>query len=142
MKQIKLFSMMLLLATIFVGFNACSSDDDNNNQSSYEELIIGKWLLIVSDGSNEVEHLVFKSNGIMTWGSDDYISDYARYKIINNKIYFRWSDKDNLENESQEWWNDTNYNNEDNWESSPIYELNSTTLKIRWSDIETYKRVN
>lgn len=29
MKQIKLFSMMLLLATMFLSFNACSSDDDN-----------------------------------------------------------------------------------------------------------------
>ena len=36
MKQIKVFSMMLLLATMFVSFNACSSHDDNNTMKNVD----------------------------------------------------------------------------------------------------------
>lgn len=34
MKQIKLFSVVLLFATMFIGFTACSSDDDDSNGTS------------------------------------------------------------------------------------------------------------
>lgn len=36
MKQIKLFSMVLLLATMFIGFTACSDDDDDNPNKGNE----------------------------------------------------------------------------------------------------------
>lgn len=138
MKKLRSFTAMLLLASVFVGFNACSDDDKEEEKptETYEKLIIGTWKLIVD--TDEIEHIVFKTDGTMTWGSDDSVSDYARYTIKGNTLYLLWSDADVIDNESDEWWKN---NNLKDWEDVPLHELNSKIMKLEWSDIETYERI-
>lgn len=134
MKQIKLFSVVLLLATMFIGFTACSDDDDDKKKE--ENLIVGKWKLITY--TDEIEYFIFKTDGIMTWGDDDSIHDYARYKIKGNILYLLWSDSDVIENESKEWWNK---DISDEWDSSNI-EIKDDVLTLKYENSkDSYRRV-
>lgn len=107
MKQIKLFSMMLLLATMFVGFNACSDDDDDKGNDS----IVGKWKVMQSgyDG----DFMNFTSDGKFEYyhASRDY-SEYGKYKVETGNLYLMYSD-------------------EDTWIIYKIVQVNSTSAIIR-----------
>lgn len=110
MKQIKLFSMMLLLATMFLSFNACSSDDEDKKE---ENSIVGKWKLINSNGSVHT-HLEFKSNGTFEYTStkEPEYEEHGKWKIESDgKLYFLFSD-------------------EDTWWTSKIHEVNSISLVL------------
>jgi len=107
MKQIRLFSMMLLLATMFLGFTACSSDDDNNGKE--EHLIVGKWKELGIKTSTILE---FNLNGTFQYtdSEDTDYEEHGKWKIESDgKLYFLFSD-------------------EDTWWASKIHEVNSTSL--------------
>lgn len=73
MKQIKVFSMMLLLATMFVGFNACSSDDDDDLKPEDEKKRIAK---IVNEYDDYIRTETFSySNGKMSKYTAKYTED-------------------------------------------------------------------
>jgi len=105
MKKFRCIAVVLLLATMFVSFNACSSDDDDNGKE--ENLIVGKWKELSSS-----EILEFKSNGTFEY-TDSEDTDYkevGKWKIESDgKLYFLFSDDDT-------WW------------ASKIHEVNSTSL--------------
>lgn len=106
MKSFKCFTAILLIATMFVSFNACSDDDDDKKE---ENLIVGKWKEL---GSSEI--LEFKSNGTFEYtdSGDTNYKEYGKWKIESDgKLYFLFSD-------------------EDTWWASKIHEVNSTSLVL------------
>lgn len=107
MKNFRCFSAILLIATMFLSFNACSDDDSPKE----ENLIIGKWKEL---GTNTTKILEFKSNGTFEY-TDSEDADYkevGKWKIeSDNKLYFLFSD-------------------EDTWWASKIHEVNSTSLVL------------
>ncbi|MDR2955786.1 MAG: DUF4595 domain-containing protein [Prevotella sp.] len=65
MKQIKLFSVMLLLATLTLSFNACSSDDDDDSNNGANGKKITK--IVNEYGEDNVRTEIFSySNGKMS----------------------------------------------------------------------------
>jgi len=60
MKQFKLFTLVLIVSMMSVGFSACSNDDDNNGSAS---AIVGKWVTSYYDDYGKVESM-------MTFGAD------------------------------------------------------------------------
>ncbi|WP_165027320.1 lipocalin family protein [Dysgonomonas sp. ZJ279] len=111
MKQIKFISAILLLATLFLGFNACSSDDDKDEEQTNS--IVGKWKLTTNNGSIHT-HLEFKSDGTFEYTSTketDY-KEVGKYKIESDKLYQMFSD-------------------EEDWVTSQIVELNTISLILQ-----------
>ena len=106
MKNFRCFAVVLL-ATMLVSFNACSSDDDEEDKK--ESLIVGKWK---ETGSTTV--LEFKSNGTFqyTETDDPNYEEHGKWKIESDgKLYFLFSD-------------------ENTWWASKIHEVNSTSLVL------------
>lgn len=113
MKKIKLLTVVFLLSTLFVGFNACSNDDEDDGKK--DQLIVGKWKRMTEEGSVHT-HLEFKSNGTFEYTSineneRDY-EEHGEYRIENGKLYQMFSD-------------------EDEWIIYKIDELNSISLILR-----------
>lgn len=118
--------MMLLLATVFVGFNACSDDDEDDK---HESLIVGKWKLIKESG-NYHTHLEFKSTGTFEYTSTEDLDyeEHGKWKIESDILYMLFSDE------------------EDDWMTSKILLLNSTSLVFEdleeeGEDKSSYQRI-
>lgn len=127
MKNFKCFTAILLIATMFVSFNACSSDDEDDKK---ESLVIGKWRLTDENGSYHT-HLEFKSNGTFEYTSskDPNYEEHGIWKIESDILYMLFSDT------------------EDDWFTSKILVLNSTSLVFEDLEEEgdgksTYQRIN
>lgn len=88
MKQIKLFSVLLLLATMFMGFNACSDDDDDKGN----DLIVGKWKVMAS--GSDGDWMNFTSDGKFEYyhAKNEY-SEYGKYKVETGNLYLMYSDE-------------------------------------------------
>lgn len=128
MKQIKLISAMLLIATMFLGFNACSDDDDNGKEQTSS--IVGKWKVMEDKYSND--RLEFKSNGTFDYYHAEWkYSEVGKYKVESGKLYQMYSD-------------------EEDWIIYQIIELNSISLiteEFRENGTlsgyrESYQRIN
>lgn len=121
MKNFRCFTAILLTATMFISFNACSDDDDNDSDKK-ENLIIGKWK------ASDTDIIEFKANGSFEYSS----TETGKWKIEGDKLYFL-------------------YENGSIWWVSKIHELNSTSLVLEEyeddnttlsGDKESYQRVN
>ncbi|MFV0539334.1 MAG: hypothetical protein ACK5M3_18500 [Dysgonomonas sp.] len=111
MKQIKFITVMLLLATLILSFNACSDDDDDKN----DNLIIGKWREFDTSLSDILE---FKTNGTFEYTSstDPDYEEHGKWKIESgDKLYMLFSD-------------------EDDWGIYKIHEVNSISLIVEEYD--------
>lgn len=106
MKQIKLISAILLIATMFLGFNACSDDDDKGKEQTSS--IVGKWKVLDAKYANDWYE--FKSNGTFDYyhAEGDY-HEVGKYKVESGKLYQMYSD-------------------EDHWHIYQIVELNSISF--------------
>lgn len=109
MKQIKFISAMLLIATMFLGFNACSDDDDKGKEQTSS--IVGKWKPMEDGYTND--RLEFKSNGTFDYyHAEDKYSEVGKYKVESGKLYQMYSD-------------------EEDWIASKIVELNTISLVLQ-----------
>lgn len=79
-------TVVLLLSTMFVGFNACSDDDDDNNKGGeLSSIIVGTWEVTAweSDESGSEESIgtqfTFKKDGFVDFGT---VKDVAKWSIL------------------------------------------------------------
>lgn len=128
MKQIKFISAMLLIAVMFLSFNACSDDDDKGKEQTSS--IVGKWKVLEEGYTND--RYEFKSNGTFDYyHADDKYHEVGKYKIESGKLYQMYSD-------------------EEDWIIYQIVELNSISLiteEFRENGTlsgyrESYQRIN
>lgn len=111
LKKMRLLTAMLLLASVFIGFNACSDDDDKDKEENY---IIGMWDVMEKGSIGEV--IEYKSNGTFEYYYTEEHKDEnetGKYKIESGKLYQMW-DEDDVPS----------------WSVYKIHELNSTSLVI------------
>lgn len=100
--------MMLLLATMFLSFNACSSDDDKKEENS----IVGKWKVMATGYTDQI--MEFKSNNTFEYFyTNKGYSEKGKYKIESDKLFLMW-DEDDIPT----------------WDMHKIHELNSISLII------------
>ena len=106
MKQIKFISAMLLIAIIFLGFNACSDDNDKGKEQTSS--IVGIWKVL--DAKYVNDRYEFKSNGTFDYyHAEGKYHEVGKYKIESGKLYQMVSD-------------------EEYWHIYQIVELNSISL--------------
>lgn len=110
MRNFRCFPAILLIATMFLSFNACSDDGEDDKK---ESLIVGKWKLISGNG-NVHTHLEFKSNGTFEYTSTEELDyeEHGKWKIESDILYMLFSDE------------------EEDWMTNKIHLLNSMSLII------------
>lgn len=123
MKKFRCLTAILLIATMFVSFNACSDDDEEDKK---ESLIVGKWK---ETGTTTV--LEFKSNGTFqyTETDDPNYEEHGKWEIESDILYMLFSDE------------------KEDWMTSKILLLNTTSLVFEDMEEEgegksTYQRIN
>jgi len=113
MKNLRCFTAILLIATMFANFS-CSSDDDDDKKE--ENLIVGKWKVMESGYTDEI--MEYKANGTFEYFYvNDGYSETGIYKIESGKLYLMW-DEDDIKD----------------WDIYKIHELNSISLMIEEYD--------
>ena len=107
MKNFRCLTAILITATMFVSFNACSDDDEDDKKE--ENLIVGKWKSLDPDEEGEI--LEYKSNGTLEWTdiNDPNYSETGIYKFVSGDLQLL-------------------FDGDSNWKPFKIHELNSTSL--------------
>lgn len=80
MKQIKLFSVVLLLATMFLSFNACSDDDDDNPNNRNKSKKITKIVNVYGMNDDDIWTDIFLySKGKMSKYTAQYRGEFLEF---------------------------------------------------------------